>query len=91
VRLFTLALLGALAAGVLASVAASQMSRRFFDAFALRNATGLPVLGTVSLVVSESMKRKERRGLVGFSAATLALIGSYGASILALMLLSVHA
>jgi polysaccharide chain length determinant protein (PEP-CTERM system associated) len=91
VRLFTLALFGALAAGIGASILASQISRRFFDAHALRNATGLPVLGTVSLIPSESLKRSERRGLIGFIAATIALLGSYGAGILALSLLAARA
>jgi polysaccharide chain length determinant protein (PEP-CTERM system associated) len=91
VRLFTLALLGALAAGLGASLAISQISRRFFDAHALRMATGLPVLGTVSLIPTDSMKRNERRGLVGFIAATIALVGSYGAGILALSLLAARA
>ena len=91
VRLFTLALFGALAAGLGASVLASQISRRFFDAHALRTATGLPVLGTVSLIPSESLKRRERRGLIGFIAGTIALLGSYGAGILALSLLAARA
>ena len=91
VRLFTLALLGALGAGLGSSLAISQISRRFFDAHALRMATGLPVLGTVSLIPTDSMKRNERRGLVGFIAATIALVGSYGAGILALSLLAARA
>jgi polysaccharide chain length determinant protein (PEP-CTERM system associated) len=87
-RLFMLALFGALAAGLAASVVASQISRRFFDAYALRTATGLPVLGTVSLIPSERTKLKERRGLVGFIAAVIALLGSYGAGIFAFSLLA---
>jgi polysaccharide chain length determinant protein (PEP-CTERM system associated) len=87
-RLFTMALFGAIAAGMLASLAASQISRRFFDAWSLRNATGLPVLGTVSLIPNESVKRRERRGLIGFIAGALALLGSYGAGLLALTLLT---
>jgi polysaccharide chain length determinant protein (PEP-CTERM system associated) len=91
VRLFTMALLGAVGAGILASFAAGQIRRRFFDASSLKSATGIAVLGTVSLIVSEPMKRRERRGLIGFTAATLALLGSYGASIVALLLLSSRA
>jgi hypothetical protein len=91
IRFLTLAFLGSIAAGLLASFAASQISRRFFDAFALRNATGLPVLGTVSLITSESVTRKERRGLIGFIAAALTLLGSFGAGILALFLIASRA
>jgi polysaccharide chain length determinant protein (PEP-CTERM system associated) len=91
VRLFTLALFGALAAGIGASVVASQVNRRFFDAHSLRSATGLPVLGTVSFIPDERLKRKERRGLIGFIAAMIALIGSYGATILTWSLLTARA
>jgi polysaccharide chain length determinant protein (PEP-CTERM system associated) len=89
--LFTMAFLGALAAGVFASFAVSQIRPSFLDAQALRDITGIPVLGTVSLIVSEPMKRRERRGLVGFIAGTVALIGSYGAGIFLLFLLSARA
>ena len=91
VRLFSLALVGSLLAGVAASFAASQFSRRFFDAHALRNATGLPVLGTVSLIPNDRVKRQERRGLIGFIAAAIAFLGSYGAGIAAFAMLTARA
>jgi protein tyrosine kinase modulator len=84
--LFPLALLGALAAGVLASLVASQLWPTFFDIRALRESTGLPVLGTVSMVADDSMKRKERRGLVGFVSAFLAFLASFGAGFVMLVL-----
>jgi hypothetical protein len=91
VRLFSLALLGALGAGIAASVLASQFNRRFFDAHSLRAATGLPVLGTVSLIPDERQTRRNRRGLIGFIAAIVALLGSYGATIFAWMMLTARA
>jgi uncharacterized protein involved in exopolysaccharide biosynthesis len=91
VRLFTLALLGALGAGLGASVLASQINRRFFDAHSLRSATGLPVLGTVSLIPDERVRQKERRGLIAFIAAAVALLGSYGATIFTWFLLTARA
>jgi polysaccharide chain length determinant protein (PEP-CTERM system associated) len=87
-RLLSLALVGALASGALASFAASQIRRRFFDAAALRSAIGLPVLGTVSMIESPALRRKERRSFVGFIAASAALLGSYGAGILLVFLMS---
>lgn len=87
-RLLSLALLGALAGGALASFAASQIRRRFFDAAALRDAIGLPVLGTVSMIESPALRRKEKRSIVGFIAASAALFGSYGAGILLVFLMS---
>jgi hypothetical protein len=76
-RLFSLALLGAIAAGALASFVLGQIRRPFFEAQGLRDATILPVLGTISLIVSGGMKRKERLGLIGFMTATAALFGAY--------------
>lgn len=89
--LFPLALLGALGAGLLASLVASQIWPTFSDARALREQTGLPVLGTVSMVVSDSLKRKERRGLLGFVSGFVALMGSFGAGFLVLFLHSTRA
>lgn len=91
VRLFTLALVGALAAGLAISVIFSQINRRFFDAHSLRSATGLPVLGTVSLIPDERVRRKERRGLIAFIAAAIALLGSYGATIFTWLLITARA
>jgi MFS family permease len=85
-----LALLAALGAGLFASFAASQVWPTFADSRSLRDATGVPVLGTVSMIVSDARKRKERRGLVGFLAGAVALLGSFGAGLLALFLLSMR-
>ena len=88
VALLPLALLIALGAGAAACFLASQIWPTFIDSRSLRDVTGLPVLGTVSMVVSEPQKRAERRGLIGFLAGIAALVGSFGAGLLALMLLT---
>ncbi|MBL8393530.1 MAG: chain length-determining protein [Candidatus Accumulibacter sp.] len=85
-----LTLLLALAAGVAATFAASQLRPVFFDARSLREASGLPLLGTVSLLSDESRKRGERKDMIRFAAACVSLIGAYGAGLLALFLLSVR-
>jgi polysaccharide chain length determinant protein (PEP-CTERM system associated) len=82
------ALLASLAAGLFASFVVSQVWPTFFDSRALRDATGVPVLGSVSLIPSEARKRKGRRGLIGFISGLLALLGTFGAGFLALFLLS---
>src|SRR6185312_10841819 len=64
--LIPLALIGALGAGIFAALVASRLWPTFTDSRALREATGLPVLGTVSMLVSPQQKRSERRRLVGF-------------------------
>lgn len=89
--LFPIALLAALGAGLFASFAASQVWPTFCDSRSLRDATGVPVLGEVSLIPSEARRRKERRGLVGFISGIVALLGSFGAGFLALFVLSSRA
>ena len=78
----------ALGAGFFASFAASQIWPTFFDVRSLRETTQLPVLGNVSMLVGDAQKRRERRGLIGFIAGVLAFLGSYGAGLLALFVLS---
>ncbi|HET7033708.1 MAG TPA: XrtA system polysaccharide chain length determinant [Casimicrobiaceae bacterium] len=89
--LLFLAFAAALGAGALASFVASQIWPTFFDQRALREQTGLPVLGSVSMILGEAQKRRERRGLIGFLSGTFALVGSYGAGLLVLLFLSTRA
>jgi polysaccharide chain length determinant protein (PEP-CTERM system associated) len=77
-RLFNLAFIGALGAGLFAALAASRVRPTFFDPRSLREATGVPVLGRVSLLPSVSMLRRERLATVAFLVGAAALVGSYG-------------
>jgi polysaccharide chain length determinant protein (PEP-CTERM system associated) len=83
-----LTLLLALAAGVAVTFAASQLRPVFFDARSLREACGLPLLGTVSLLADEARKSRDRKDLLRFAAACISLVGIYGAGILVFFLLS---
>ena len=58
---------------------------------ALADVTGLPILGTVSLIVSEKQKKLARRSTTKFLAGVGMLIGTYLASFVALTLLSSRA
>jgi polysaccharide chain length determinant protein (PEP-CTERM system associated) len=89
--LFPLALVGALFAGLLATLAASRLWPTFFDSSTLRETTGLPVLGTVSMLVGAPQKRRERRRLVGFVSGFIAFLASFGAGFLMLFLQAAHA
>jgi len=89
--LFGLALLGALGAGIFAAIAAHQIRPAFSDALSLGQATGFPVIGAVSLRMSETLSRSERRSLAGFITAALALVGAYGAAIAFLLVTGVGA
>lgn len=81
-------LLLSLAAGLFAAFAASQIRPVFFEGKSLRDATGLPVLGTVSLIPNESRRLKERNSLRRFLIATAGLVIAYGAGIAALFVIS---
>jgi len=85
-----LTLLVALGAGIAATFATSQLRPVFFDARSLREASGLPLLGTVTLLVDDARKQRERKDMLRFAAACLTLVGAYGAGLLALFLISVR-
>ena len=72
------ALLGAIGAGLVASFAASQLRPTFFDASALHQVTSLPVLGSVSMIMTDTFKRHERRNLVGFASGVVVLLAGFG-------------
>ena len=82
--LLPLVLVGALGAGAGIAFATSQLRPTFTDAHSLRNFSGLPVLGTVSLLKSDEQLAKERRLLILFFAAIGGLVVAYGASMLVL-------
>ena len=85
--LLPLAFLGSLAVGVLICLLASQVRPTFSDARALREFAGLPLLGTVSLIVSDEMRQKGRKSLLKLGAATSALAAVYGLGMLLLLLM----
>ncbi|MCL2524245.1 MAG: Wzz/FepE/Etk N-terminal domain-containing protein [Betaproteobacteria bacterium] len=85
--LFPLGLLLALAAGLAAAFVASQIRPVFFEGKSLRDATGLPLLGSVSLIPSEARRLKERSSLRRFSLATAGLFAVYGMGMAAIFFL----
>lgn len=89
--LLPLGLLLGLVAGLFVAFVASQLRPVFFEGKSLRDVTGLPVLGTVSLIPNETRRLKERASLRRFIAATAGLVVAYGAGIAALTLLSQRA
>ena len=84
--LLPLALLAALVVGLASSFAASQLRPAFFDSHTLREATGLPLLGVISLQptpVSQVIVRKDR---IRFGIALGSLIGVYALALMAIFL-----
>ena len=63
-----------MAAGVVITFAASQLRPVYNDGQELRTKVGLPLLGVVTLVKNDVVRRKEARSLKRFLAAVLALV-----------------
>jgi polysaccharide chain length determinant protein (PEP-CTERM system associated) len=76
--LLSLVLGGALLAGVAAALLISQVRPTFLSPAELREATGLPVLGTVSMNWTDAQKIKCKRGQYGFGACAAGLLVLYG-------------
>ncbi len=76
--LMPLALVAGLAAGLGVAFVLSQIRPVFFDAAALHAVSELPLLGVVQLVVSDEIRRQERRSLRRFMAAFFALVVIFG-------------
>ncbi len=72
--LLPVALLAALAAGVGITFLLTQLRPVFFETSALRDATGLPLLGVVTLVKNDAMRRRDARSLRRFLMAIMALV-----------------
>ena len=86
--LVPLALILALAAGFLAAYIANEARPTFYDGRSLREACGLPLLGVVSMIVSEPRRRAERSSMFWFLGGVGALLGTYLASFIVLQMLT---
>jgi polysaccharide chain length determinant protein (PEP-CTERM system associated) len=75
--LLLLALVIAVGSGVFTAFAASQLRPVFHDARSLRNVIDLPLLGVVTLVLSDAAKQKEKSDLRKFFIASSTLVASF--------------
>lgn len=85
VLLMPLAGLVSLLIGMVVSFLVSQLRPSFGDGRSLRDITGLPVLGTVSLVPDPGRRRRERRGLFAFVGGVGGFVGA-----MVMMTVTVH-
>lgn len=76
--LCSLVLAGAVLAGIAAALLISQIRPTFLSSSALRDATGLPVLGSVAMNWTAPQKRQRLRHQYGFGSAGAALLLAYG-------------
>jgi polysaccharide chain length determinant protein (PEP-CTERM system associated) len=89
--LLPLGLLLAIAGGFVVAFAASQLRPVFFDGKSLRDQTGLPVLGIVSILPNEGRRQQERASLMRFLLAGAALVTLFAIGIAVLTYLSQRA
>jgi hypothetical protein len=81
-------LAAALAAALAVTFAASQLRPVYNDAQELRTKTGLPLLGVVSMILSDEDRKRERMGRLRFYAGTGGLLASF---VLAMITVSILA
>jgi protein tyrosine kinase modulator len=75
--LMSLVLVAGIGAGIGVAFLISQVRPTFSDRRTLRDVTGLPLLGTVSLVLTEAHKNRRKKGAVAFFLSFLSLLGAY--------------
>jgi hypothetical protein len=84
-RLFSLVFAAALAAGLAAAFLLSQLRPTFLSQTALRDATGLTILGSINMNWTGEQTVRRKRRLYALSAAVLVLFGIYGAGVTAIL------
>jgi polysaccharide chain length determinant protein (PEP-CTERM system associated) len=79
--LLAVAFVAALGAGIAASFVVSQIYPTVHDAHTLREASGRPVLGAVTMLMTRAHARARRRRHLAFAGAVGALFAVYGAAL----------
>lgn len=86
-RLASLVFVGALIAGIAIALLMSQLRPTYLSQHGLRESTGLPILGSVSMNWTEHERAKRKRSFYAFGASLAVLITLY-AGVMARMLLT---
>jgi polysaccharide chain length determinant protein (PEP-CTERM system associated) len=86
--LLPLVLVAALGGGLFTAFAASQLRPAFHDVNDLRQKTGLPLLGVVSVVLADDERRRERMDRLRFFGASGMLVLLFGAGLAAMAVLA---
>ena len=84
-RLFSMVFGGALVAGIAVAFLMSQIRPTFMSQTALRDVTGLPVLGVIGMNWTAEQTVRRRRRLVALAVSVLVLFGIYGAGMAAIL------
>jgi hypothetical protein len=86
-RLASLVFLGALIAGIAFAMLLSQLRPTYLSQQGLRESTGLPILGSVSMNWTDHERAKRKRSFYAFGASLAILVTLY-AGVMARMLLT---
>ena len=71
-------LLAGILGGIALAFVLSQVRPTFADRRSLREATGLPILGTVTMIWTEAQRARHKRNLTALAASYAGLLVSYG-------------
>lgn len=85
VQLFTVVFFAALAAGVAGAFLLSQLRPTYLSQAALRESSGLPILGAISMNWTAEQTVLRKRRMIALSAAVLLLFFTYGAGMTAIL------
>ncbi len=85
-RLMSLVMVFALAAGLGTAFLMSQFRPTFLSQMTLREATGLPILGSISMSWTDEQKALHKKKRYALWASILSLFGAYGAVMVAIMI-----
>ena len=83
-RLFSFVFAAALAAGLGVALLMSQLRPTFMSQASLRDVTGIPILGSISMNWTNEQKVIRTKRMYAFSAAVIVLFGAYGGVMAAL-------
>ncbi|MET0982161.1 MAG: XrtA system polysaccharide chain length determinant [Telluria sp.] len=83
--LFSAVFGAALLAGLVGAFLMAQVRPTFLSHAALRETTGVPVLGSINMHWTGSQKVMRKRRLLGLGAAMLVLFGAYGVGVAAML------
>jgi len=78
IMLMSFVLLGGIGAGIAVAFLMSQLRRTVDDRVALRDISGLPLLGAVSRIETPDTVKKKRKKLFAYGLSVLSLLGAYG-------------
>jgi polysaccharide chain length determinant protein (PEP-CTERM system associated) len=84
-RLFSMVFGGALVAGLAVAFLMSQFRPTFMSQAALRDTTGLPVLGSIGMNWTNEQTVRRKRRLIAVGVSVLLLLGAYAAGVAAIL------